>query len=169
VTTEKNPFDPLGIWADTMSKMFAPMWSGMAEMTPPEAARQMRGPMLEAWASAAEQFMRSPWFLEAMRQTMETNVDFRKRLGDWLGQWHHEMQSVSRQDFDQIIRGMRHLEHRAADGIDRLGDMLEEMHERLDALERRLGPAPGEATDNGQANDNAERGGRSTRRRRSSR
>ena len=86
-----------------------------------------------------------------MRQAMETNVEFRKRLGDWLGQCHHEMQGVSRQDFDQIMRGMRHLEHRAADSMERMSDMLEELTERLDALERRLGDGGSSASKRAEA------------------
>ncbi len=93
--------------------------------------------MLKASADWWQQWLRSPEFLDGMRQAFDASVQMRRQFNDFLGQMHHDMQGVSRQDVDQLMRAMRHVERRAVDGLDRIAEQLEEIVRRLEALEHR--------------------------------
>ena len=64
-------------WSDFATQM---MQAGMAftpNKTPPEAARDMRNTMLSAWSDYCDQFMRSPEFLNMMKQSLSASVQAR--------------------------------------------------------------------------------------------
>jgi len=126
------PFDP-SLWTDLFQRMMTATLGGGSggPSAPPDAFRELRSMMLSAWGKYFDQVLRSPWFMEMMRQTLNTNIELRRQMTEALGKMHHELQGVSRQDVDQLMRSLRHLEHRIADGLERLND-------RLDDLERRL-------------------------------
>lgn len=115
------------MWSDFAMKM---MTSGMAAnpgSPPPEAARQMRSAVFKAMSEQCEQFMRSPAFLDSMKQSLGAAVELRTQLNDFLNQVHHEMQSVARDDVDTIMLTIRHFESRVL-------DRLEQLEQRIDAL-----------------------------------
>jgi hypothetical protein len=136
-----NPFSGLDMftrmWSDFGEKM---MRNGMAfppTQNAPEAAREMRNTMFKAWSDYCDQFMRSQEFLEMMQQSLSASVTARKQLNEFLGQVQHEMQSVSRQDVDQIMLALRHMERRMVDGMERLSEQLDALDRRLEKLERK--------------------------------
>ena len=47
------------------------------------------------------------------------------------------MQGVSRQDVDQIMLALRHMERRMVDGMERLSEQLDALDQRLEKLERK--------------------------------
>lgn len=124
------------MWSDFAMKM---MSSGMAAnpgSPPPQAAREMRSAMFRAMSEQCEQFMRSPAFLDSMKQSLGAAVELRTQLNDFLNQVHHEMQSVSRDDVDTIMLTIRHFESRVL-------DRLEQLEQRIDALAGSAGASPG--------------------------
>jgi septal ring factor EnvC (AmiA/AmiB activator) len=123
-------------WTDFANKMAAAGFAAAPGATPPEATRQVRSAILKAMSEASDEFMRSPQFQEMMKQSLANSIQFRKQLNEWLGQMQHEFQGTSRQDVDELMQVMKHLEHRMSDGFERLSV-------RLDALEKaRPKPAP---------------------------
>jgi len=50
----------------------------------PEAMRRMQATFFEAMAQNAEQTMRSPQFLEAMKRSMDQALQFRRQMDDFL-------------------------------------------------------------------------------------
>lgn len=130
-----NPWQPwMRMWTDAASKM---MSAGQPPAeTPPDMARQMRSAWLDAYSQFFESYFRSPDFLEMMRQSLSASVQARKQLNDFLGQAQHELQGTSRQDIDQLMRTMRHVEHRVVNSIERLADQVEDVAARLRRLER---------------------------------
>jgi hypothetical protein len=127
----------LDLWTDFMTKLMAASTAFTPTATPPEAAREIRSASLRAWTEFWERMMRTPEFLQSMRQSLAANIELRKQFSDLMGQVQHEFQGVSRQDMDQLMRALRRVEHRISDGIDRIGDRVDELHRRLDALEVR--------------------------------
>jgi hypothetical protein len=153
---ENNPFDAgqamFRMWSDFMTKMAAAPSSISAASTPPDAAREVRSAILNAWSEYWQQFMRSKEFLETLKQSTDSAVQTRKQFNEWLGQFQHEFQGVSRQDIDQLMRMMRHVEQRSVDGLERVVDQLERVADRLEALEKRLSK-PNKQSGNRQQND----------------
>jgi hypothetical protein len=138
----RDPHDPtdtpLGLWADFMSKMMGTTWGLSSNGSSTETMRQARTAAFDSWSDYCDQFMRSPMFLDSIRRWLEFNTQSRKQMSEWLGQWQHQMQGASRQDVDQIMRGLRHLEHRMSDGMERICGMLDDLSDRLDVLEHRI-------------------------------
>src|SRR5690242_1979473 len=114
-----NPFDAglsfMRMWSDLASKMMTAGMPFSPESTPPEAARDYRDAMLKYWGDFWQQFLRSPAFLDMMRQSLDASVQARKQFNDYFGQMHHDFQGVSRQDIDQLMRALRHVEQRSVD------------------------------------------------------
>ena len=126
------------MWADFASRMAAAGMSYQPDSTPPQMTREMRDAMLNAMGEQCNQFMRSPQFLEMIKQSMRASIDMRKQMNDFLGRMHHDMQGASRQDVDQIMLSLRHLEHRIVDTVDRVDERLDAITQRLDALEAKM-------------------------------
>lgn len=123
------------MWTDFASKMAGAGFSFGADATPPEAARHVRDAMFQAMAQYCEQYMRSPQFLESMKQSMDTAIEFRKQLNDFLTRAHHEMQGVARSDVDALMVAIRRAETRVLARIEDITARLEELGDRLDKLD----------------------------------
>lgn len=124
------------MWADFASKMAGAGFAFRPDAPPPDAARQMRDAMFQAMSKYCEDFMRSPEFLESMKQSLDGAIEFRKQLNDFLTQMHHETQSVSLQDMHGLFQAIEDLQTRVMERMDRID-------ERLDAMESRVASSPG--------------------------
>lgn len=122
------------LWMDMASKMGQP---GCYEpdASPPEAARQARSSMFQAMSQYFEQMMRSPQMLEMMKQSMDMAFASRKQFNDMLNRMRQETQGTSRQDVNNLMLAMRHMETRVLDRLEELAFRLEEISGRLDDLE----------------------------------
>lgn len=92
--------DPItAFWRDVMARSGAaaggagmPGMPGMPNMDPaaasafmtPEAMKRMQGAFFEAMTQYAEQYMRSPQFLEQMKKSMDQAMQFRRQMDDFL-------------------------------------------------------------------------------------
>jgi hypothetical protein len=97
--------------------------------------RQLRANYLGAWSEFFERWMRSPEFLDGMRQSLSGAVEVRKQLNEFFSRLQNTFQAVSRQDFDQLMERIRGLEERVASGTQEILSRLEEIQARLDAEE----------------------------------
>lgn len=121
-------------WTETFARMMQQGFSGAGESAPPEFLRQIRSGILQALAQSWDQFLRSPQFLEGMRQWMDQAMAFRKLSDEFLTRARHETQGMAREDLDQVVLAVQHMEHR-------LLARMEELTARLDAFEERPGRA----------------------------
>jgi hypothetical protein len=120
----------------------------------PESLRQSRSNVIKIWSDYWEHLLRSSAFLDAEKQCMAGNLEFRKQVHEFLAQFHHEMQLATAQDIDQIMRTMRRIEEDRQEQSDQilltLGKVSAQMDAiagRLDALEKCDSPAVPSSSD----------------------
>ena len=82
--------------------------------------------------------MRSPEFLDSWKKAMDSAIQFRHQMNQALGKMHHEFQGTSRQDIDQLMMALTHLERRVVDEVDRSTKRIDEIADRIGALEEKL-------------------------------
>ncbi len=125
------------IWMESMSKTMQTAFTLTPGSAPPEVLRHFRGGILQALTESWEEFMRSPQFLEGMKQSMENSVAFRKLTSGFMAHARNAMQSPSRDDIDTLMLTVRHLEKRLLDKVEDLSVVTDDLNQRLDSLERR--------------------------------
>jgi hypothetical protein len=119
------------IWTETMSKVMQAAFTFTPNTPPPEVMRQIRSGIFQALAESWEEFMRSPQFLEGMKQWMENAIAFRKVSNDFLARVRSEMQSPSRGDIDSIMLTVRHMEKRLLDRVEELTAQVNKLNQRV--------------------------------------
>ncbi|MGE5609097.1 MAG: hypothetical protein ACM359_07570 [Bacillota bacterium] len=124
------------MWTEMASKMMSASTAYEPGASPPDAARQVRSAAFRSMSQFAEQFMRWPQFLTAMRQSMDAAATIQKQINDFMTSMRHNTQGVARDDIDSVLQSVEHLETR-------LLDRLEDLSDRLDNLSRRLAAAEG--------------------------
>src|SRR5436305_8048174 len=117
------------LWTDLATRMAAAGMSADPNAGPAETARAARSSTLQALSQFADQYMRTPQFLETMKQSFDATLNFREQANDLLTKLHHELQGVARQDVDSLLSGIHQLESRIV-------DRLENISTRLEALEK---------------------------------
>jgi uncharacterized protein (DUF2267 family) len=119
------------IWADSMTKMMQAAFSMTPNSAPPEVLRQIRSGLFQALAQSWDEFMRSPQFLEGMKQWMDSAINFRKVTNDFMARVRNELQAPSREDIDAVMLGVRHMEKRLLDQIEDLAHQVSVLNQRL--------------------------------------
>jgi hypothetical protein len=130
------------MWSDFAARAAAAGLSFRPDATPPEAATQVRDAFLRTMEQYWIDFMRSPQFLEGMKQTMDGAIAFRWQINEFLSRAHHEMQGAAREDIDSVMLCIRHLETRLLDRIDEVATRLDQITDRLDRLDGRKAESP---------------------------
>jgi hypothetical protein len=105
---------------ESISKAMQAAFTFSPDSAPPDLLRQIRAGIFQALAQSWEEFMRSPQFLEGMRQWMENAIAFRKMTNDFMGRVRNELQSPSRSDIDTVMLAVRHMEKRLLDRLDEI-------------------------------------------------
>jgi hypothetical protein len=119
------------MWMESFSKILQGAFTATPNSPPPVVVRQIRSGILQALAQAWEEFMRSPQFLEGMKQWMENAVAFRKLTNDFMGNVRGGMQAPSRGDIDTIMLTVRHMEKRLLDRVEELSAIIASLDARL--------------------------------------
>jgi hypothetical protein len=117
------------IWLDFAARMASGATAAAGETVPGDATRRMRDSYLQALGQYTEEFMRSPQFLEMMRQSTDAAVAMRQQTNDLLAQAHHAAGGLARQDLDSLLMAIRRCETRILDKLD-------ELSARMDAYEQ---------------------------------
>ena len=118
------------IWTDTFAKMMQLGSSYSPEAAPPEFLRQMRSGIFQALSQSWDQFLRSPQFMESMKQWMEQAVSFRKMTNDFFTKVRHETQGTAQQDVDAVLLALQQLETRLLNRVDELASEVEALKKR---------------------------------------
>jgi hypothetical protein len=115
------------IWADSMAKTFQAAFKFTPDSPPPELLKEIRSGIFSALAKSWEEFMRSPQFLEGMRQWMDQAVNFRKMTNDFMAKVRNDMQAPSRDDMDNVMLTVRHMEKRLLDRMEEMSAQIAEL------------------------------------------
>ena len=108
------------MWVDSAGKMFQAAFTVTPNSPPPEILKQIRSGILTALAQSWDEFMRSPQFLDAMKQWMEQAITFRKMTTDFLTKMRNDVQAPTRDDTDSLMLNIRHMEKRVLDRLEEL-------------------------------------------------
>jgi len=115
------------IWMDSFSHFMRGLTANAAT-TSPDALRQTRSSIFQSLASSWDEYLRSPQFLEGMRQWMDSTITFRKLTNEWMARARNEFQAPSREDVDTIMLNVRHMEQRLLDRIEQLSKRIESLN-----------------------------------------
>jgi hypothetical protein len=130
------------IWMDSMSKIMQTAFTFGSNSPPPEVLKQIRSGMFQALAQSWEEFMRSPQFLESMKQWMDTAINFRKMTNDFMAKVRNEIQAPSRDDIDTVMLTVRHMEKRLLDRVEDLAVKIAQIDSRLNGHPAQSAPKP---------------------------
>jgi hypothetical protein len=110
--TEANPFNGfVRFWQDMMSQAAGgPAGFDPAARMSSESLRQMRQVFFEAMSRACDEFMRSPPFLEMMKQTMDQSLAFRKQINEFLTSALQSAQAPTQDDMGEILKTLHTIE-----------------------------------------------------------
>ena len=120
------------IWADSLAAMAQSAMACTPESAPQETIRQIRSGIFEALAHSWEQFLRSPEFLQGMKQWMDQSMKFRQMSHDFMAKARQEFQEPSRSDLDGVLVAVRSLENRILQQVEELSSQVEDLRRRLD-------------------------------------
>ena len=115
------------IWTESITQLMQTALTTTPNSAPPEVLREMRSGILKSLARSWDEFLRSPQFLDVMRQWMDSTITFRKMSNEWMARMRNDLQAPSRDDIDTIMLSVRHMEQR-------LLDRVEDLSKRIDAL-----------------------------------
>lgn len=106
----------------------AGMPAGMPGFLTPEAAKKMQAAFFESMAQYAEQFMRSPQFLESMKKSMDQALQFRRQMDDFL---KHNMaesfEAATGGANSELLGAIRHLERTLTERLDDIARRVEDL------------------------------------------
>jgi hypothetical protein len=119
------------IWMESMSKVMQSAFTFGNNSPPPEVLKQIRSGIFQALAQSWEEFMRSPQFLESMKQWMDTAINFRKMSNDFMAKVRNDIQAPSRDDIDTVMLTVRHMEKRLLDRVEDLAARIAQLDSRL--------------------------------------
>ena len=116
-------------WMESATKIMQAAFTMGPNSPPPEVLRQIRSGIFQALANCWEEFMRSPKFVEGMKEWTEKAISFRKLTNDFMAKVRNEMQAPSRDDIDSIMLTIRHMETRLLDRIDELAAEVAQLNQ----------------------------------------
>ncbi len=115
------------MWMESIMQLTQTVFNNAPDSASPDMLRQMRSGIFQSMARSWDEFLRSPQFLEGMRQWMDGTTGLRKMRNEWMGRVRNELQAPSRDDIDTIMLSVRHMEQR-------LLARVEELSQRIDSL-----------------------------------
>lgn len=143
--TEPNPSPEsqtlafLRIWTESFAKLGQAAFAFSPDAVPPEMLRQIRAGIFQALAHSWDEYLRSPQFLESMKETMESGMAMRTFTTEFLSNARRQMGGAGLEEVDGVILAIRELERRVLERLNALGDELAGISRRLTALETALG------------------------------
>ena len=112
--------DLLKQWQQFFANVLQSAGTVTPDSMPPEMLKQIRAGMFQAMSKSWEEYLRSPQFLEGMKQMMDNAIALRQMSSEFLTRARQEMQGTSRQDVDDVLLAMREMEARITRRVDDL-------------------------------------------------
>jgi hypothetical protein len=121
------------IWAESLNKTTHALFSFGPNSAPPEVVRELRSGLFQALGKSWEEFMRSPQFLEGMKQWLDQAITWRKMANDFMANARSEQQATSRDDIDTVMLTVRHMERRVLDRMEELSAQVAALQGRMES------------------------------------
>jgi hypothetical protein len=126
------------LWTDSFAKM-ASVWSQFTPTSPPsDEIRKMRGGMLRVLAETWDEYMRTPQFMEMMKASLNGVLDLKRMARDGMNRVHEQFENPSRNDIDDVLLAIRHVERRLLDRLEGLDDRVANLDEKIDEVDHRI-------------------------------
>lgn len=127
---------------ETFSKAMQAAFKFTPESPPPEILRQIRAGIFQSLAESWDEFLRSPQFLDGMRQWMDNAISFRKITNEFMARARNDLQAPSRSDIDTVLLAVRHMEKRVLDRLDQMSAQIADLGGKNGKAPLRRRPAP---------------------------
>src|SRR5246127_1295750 len=119
------------LWMDSFTDM-AGVWSQYSASSPPvDEMRKMRGGMLKVLAETWDEYMRTPQFLEMMKASLNGALDLKRMAREGMNRVHEQFENPSKQDVDDVLLAIRHVERRLLDRLEGLDDRAANPKEKI--------------------------------------
>jgi uncharacterized coiled-coil protein SlyX len=130
------------LWTDSLANM-ASVWSQFSPGSPPtDEMRKMRGGMLKVLAETWDEYMRTPQFMEIMQASLNGMLDLKGMARDGMNRVHEQFENPSKNDIDDVLLAIRHVERRLLDRLegldDRVTNRLEGLNDRVANLDEKI-------------------------------
>ena len=126
------------LWIDSLANM-AGVWSQFSASSPPvDEMRKMRGGMLKVLAETWDEYMRTPQFMEIMKASLNGALDLKRLARDGMNRVHEQFENPGKQDIDDVLLAIRHVERRLLDRLEGLDDRVANLNEKIDKVDERL-------------------------------
>jgi len=126
------------LWTDSFANM-AGTWSQFSPDSPPvDEMRKMRGGMLQVLAQTWDEYMRTPQFMEMMTASLNGALDLKRLARDGMNRMHEQLENPSKEDVDDVLLAIRHVERRLLDRLEGLDDRVANLNEKIDKVDQRI-------------------------------
>ncbi|MBV8281867.1 MAG: hypothetical protein JO347_07360 [Candidatus Eremiobacteraeota bacterium] len=126
------------LWLDSFAKM-ADVWSQYSAGSPPfDEMRKMRGGMLQVLAEIWDEYMRTPQFMEIMKASLNGALDLKHIAREGMNRVHEQIETVSKQDIDDVLLAIRHVERRLLERLEGLDERVANLDEKIDEVDQRI-------------------------------
>jgi hypothetical protein len=129
------------MWMDSMAGMTR-VWSDYSPNNPPpDELKKIRNGVLKSISQTWEEYMRTPEFMKAMRDTMNNSVQWQKMAKENTNKMHTALGSATKDDVQGIMVALQHVERRVLDGLDEMKARVASMQKDLDGIQTESGKA----------------------------
>ena len=126
------------LWLDSFADM-ASIWTQFSPGSPPsDELRKMRGGMLKVLAETWDEYMRTPQFLQLMKASLNGALDLKRMARDGLNRVHDQLENTSKQDVDDVLMAVRHVERRILDRLEGIEERVTNLDDRLETVDHRI-------------------------------
>jgi len=126
------------LWLDSFANM-ASTWSEFSPSSPPgDELRKMRGGMLKVLAETWDEYMRTPQFMELMKASLNGALDLKRMARDGINRVHEQFENPSKEDIDDLLLAVRHVERRLLDRLEGLDNRVANLDEKIDQVDQRI-------------------------------
>jgi hypothetical protein len=132
---QSAPLTFVKFWMETFARLGQAASSFAPDAAPPDQLRQVRAGMLQAIGRSWDDILRSPQFMQSMKELMENALAFRKLNTELMGKARRESGSVGQEDVDALLLAIRRLETRVLERLEGFSTQLAGLEERLTAFE----------------------------------
>jgi hypothetical protein len=126
------------LWTDSLANM-ASVWSQFSPGSPPtDEMRKMRGGLLKVLAETWDEYMRTPQFMEIMTASLNGMLDLKRMARDGMNRVHEQFENPTKNDIDDVLLAIRHVERRLLDRLEGLNDRVANLDEKIDNVDHRI-------------------------------